>query len=149
MPKISEIMTKDVVTVTPQTSLRELAQILSDKNINGAPVVDDQGAVLGVVCESDLVNQNKPLHIPTFFVILDSMIPMENPWKLQKEIKRLAATTVEDIYSKPAATIKSTADVSEAAKLMQEKRYYTIPVVDEGTLVGIVGKGDLIRAIYS
>ena len=87
MPKVSDIMTKDVVTVTPQTSLRELAQILSSRNINGVPVVDDQGAVLGVVCEADLVNQNRPLHIPTFFVILDSMIPMENPWKLQKEIK--------------------------------------------------------------
>ena len=77
------------------------------------------------------------------------MIPLENPWRLEKEIKRIAATTVEDIYSRPAGTIESTEDASEAARLMQEKKYYTIPVVDGGKLVGVVGKGDLIRSIYA
>ena len=106
MPKVADVMTRDVITVTPETPLRELATILSEKHINGVPVVDDKGNVLGVVCESDLVNQNKPLHIPTVFVILDSVIPMENPWRLQKEFKRLAATTVGDIYSQPAISIE-------------------------------------------
>ena len=65
-----------------------------------------------------LVNRNKPLHIPTVFVILDSVIPMENPWRLQKEFKRLAATTVGDIYSKPAISISPDTDLSEVARLM-------------------------------
>jgi hypothetical protein len=89
MPKVADVMTRDVITVTPETTLRELATILSEKHINGVPVVDDKGNVLGVVSESDLVNQNKPLHIPTVFVILDSVIPMENPWRLQKEFSAL------------------------------------------------------------
>jgi CBS domain-containing protein len=147
MPKVADVMTRDVITVTPETPLRELATILSEKHINGVPVVDDKGNVLGVVCESDLVNQNKPLHIPTVFVILDSVIPMENPWRYQKEFKRLAATTVGDIYSKPAISISPDTDLSEVARIMSERRLYTLPVTEGGKLVGVVGKADVIRSL--
>jgi CBS domain-containing protein len=147
MPKVADVMTRDVITVTPETTLRELASILSEKHINGVPVVDDKGNVLGVVSESDLVNQNKPLHIPTVFVILDSVIPMENPWRLQKEFKRLAATTVGDIYSHPAVSIKPDTDLSEVARIMSERRLYTLPVIEGGKLVGVVGKADIIRSL--
>jgi len=147
MPKVADVMTRDVITVTPETPLRELASILSEKHINGVPVVDDKGNVLGVVCESDLVNQNKPLHIPTVFVILDSVIPMENPWRLQKEFKRLAATTVEDIYSKPAVSVNPDTDLSEVARIMSERKFYTLPVIEGGKLVGVVGKADVIRSL--
>lgn len=147
MSKADDVMTRDVITVTPDTLLRDLAKILSEKNINGVPVVDDEGTVLGVVCESDLVNQNRPLHIPTVFVILDSVIPMENPWRLHKEFKRLTATSVADIYSKPAVCVTPETDLSEVARLMAEKKLYTIPVVDHGRLVGVVGKSDVIRTL--
>jgi CBS domain-containing protein len=147
MPKVADVMTRDVITVTPETPLRELATILSEKHINGVPVVDDKGNVLGVVCESDLVNQNKPLHIPTVFVILDSVIPMENPWRYQKEFKRLAATTVGDIYSKPAVSISPDTDLSEVARIMSKRKFYTLPVIEGGKLVGVVGKADVIRSL--
>jgi predicted transcriptional regulator len=148
MPKATDVMTRDVITVTLETSLRELARILSEKHINGAPVVDDEGDLLGVVCESDLVDQNKPLHIPTVFVILDSVIPLENPWRVEKEFKRLTATTVGDIYSHPAVTVALDTDLSEVARIMAEKKIYTIPVVDRGKLVGVLGKADVIRSLF-
>ena len=147
MPKVADVMTRDVITVTPETSLRELAKILAENNINGVPVVDAKGQVLGVVCESDLVDQNRPLHIPTVFVILDSVIPLENPWRLQKEFKRLTATTVDDIYSRPAFSVTSDTDLSEVARIMSEKKLYTLPVIEGGKLVGIVGKADVIRSL--
>lgn len=147
MPKVADFMTKDVITVMPETTLRELAEILSKHNINGVPVVDDQGTVLGVVCESDLVNQNKPLHIPTVFFILDSVIPVGNPWRLHKDFQRISATTVADIYSRPAVCVTSNTDLSDAARLMADKKFYTLPVVEGGCLVGILGKGDVIRAL--
>jgi CBS domain-containing protein len=147
MPKVADVMTRDVITVTPETPLRELAKILSEKHINGVPVVDDQGNVLGVVSETDLVNQNKPLHIPTVFVILDSVIPLENPWRLQKEFKRLTATKVEDIYSKPAVTVSPETEISEVAQIMSTRKLYTLPVLDGGKLVGVVGKEDIIRSL--
>ncbi len=147
MPKIADIMTKDVITVTPETGLRDLAEIFFTKQVNGVPVIDEKGQVLGVVCESDLVKQNKPLHIPTVFFILDSWIPLENPWRLQKDYKRLAATKVEDIYSRPAVCVEPNMDATEAATIMSEKKYYTLPVVEDGKLVGIIGKADLIKLL--
>jgi len=147
MPKAADVMTREVITVTSETTLRELAAILSQKHINGVPVVDDEGDLLGVVCESDLVNQNRPLHIPTVFVILDSVIPLENPWRMEKEFKRLTATTVGEIYSHPAVTVKPDTDLSDVARIMSEKKIYTIPVVDRGKLVGVLGKADVIRSL--
>lgn len=147
MPKVADYMTKDVITVRPEASLRDLAEILATRNINGVPVVDQEGIVLGVVCESDLVNQNKPLHIPTVFVILDSVIPIGNPWRLHKDFERLSATTVGDIYSKPAVCVSPDTDLTEAARLMADRKLYTLPVVEKGRLVGILGKGDVIRSL--
>jgi len=147
MPKAADVMTRDAITVTLETSLRELARILAEKHINGAPVVDDEGDLLGVVCESDLVNQNRPLHIPTVFVILDSVIPLENPWRVEKEFKRLTATKVGDIYSHPAVTVAPDTDLSEVARIMAEKKIYTIPVMDRGKIVGVLGKADVIRSL--
>ena len=147
MTKVADVMTREVITVTPETSLRDLAEILSQKNFNGVPVVDDEGEVIGVVSESDLVERNKPLHIPTVFIILDSIIPLENPWRMQKEFKRLTATKVEDIYSKPAVCVEPDTDISEVARIMSEKSIHTLPVVDRGKLVGVIGKGDVIRSL--
>ncbi|MDQ7784895.1 MAG: CBS domain-containing protein [Desulfomonilaceae bacterium] len=147
MAKAEDVMTRDVITVTTHTTLRDLAKILSEQGINGVPVVDDDGKVIGVVCESDLVKQNRPIHIPTMFVILDSVIPLDNPWRLQKEFKRLAATTVGEIYSHPAVTVTPDTDLSEVARIMSDDKYYTLPVVDRGKLVGVLGKADVIRSL--
>ncbi len=145
--KVRDCMTADVITVGLETPLRELAKILHEKNINGVPVVDNENKVIGVICESDLLDQNTPLHIPTVFVILDSIIPLENPWRLHKDFKKITASTVEDVYSFPAQCVDPDADISEVAQIMTTKKYYTIPVVQDGELVGVLGKGDIIRAI--
>ncbi|MFH1117731.1 MAG: CBS domain-containing protein [Pseudomonadota bacterium] len=147
MAKAADVMTRDVITVGLQTALRDLAKILSENGINGVPVVDEDGKVIGVVCESDLVKQNSPLHIPTMFVILDSIIPLDNPWRLQKEFKRIAATTVGELYSHPAVTVSPDTDLSEVARIMSDEKYYTLPVVDGGKLVGVLGKADVIRSL--
>lgn len=149
MTKVADIMTRDVLTVTPETGLRELAQILVEKQINGTPVVNDDGDLLGVVCESDLIRKDQPLHIPTFFFILDSVIPLENPWRLEDEFKRVTATTVGEIYSKPAVTVSPDDDVSKAADLMTNRKFYTLPVVEDGRLVGVLGKADLLRSVLT
>lgn len=145
--KAGDCMTTTVTTVGLATPLRELAKILYEKNINGVPVVDTDNKVVGVVCESDLLNQNTPLHIPTVFVILDSIIPLENPWRLHKDFKKLTASTVEDVYSFPAVCVDPDTDITEVAQIMTSKKFYTIPVIRDGELVGVLGKGDIIKAI--
>ncbi len=101
-----DIMTKEVVTVTPQTGVRELAALLLDRKISGAPVVDEAGKVLGVVTESDLVFLNKKVHLPTAVAILDAFVFLESPGKMEQELKKMAGTKVGDICSQRLISVR-------------------------------------------
>ncbi len=142
-----ELMSTDVITVTAETSVRELAKILSDNNIGGAPVIDDKGSVIGVVTESDLIDQNKKVHIPTVVAILDSFIFLESPEKMEKELKKMAGSKVEDIFAREVIAVQQDTPLDEVATLMAEKKVHTLPVLDGNELVGVIGKSDIIRII--
>lgn len=143
-----EIMTKEIITVTPEMGVAELAALLWEKKIGGAPVVDGQGQLLGVVTESDLIDQSKKVHIPTVLSILDSMIFLESPAKLDQEMKKMTGTKVADIYSSNPVTVSETTPLEELATLMADRRVHTLPVTSGGKLVGVIGKSDIIRAIF-
>jgi CBS-domain-containing membrane protein len=143
----SDIMTTDVITVKKETTLQELARILYKHHINGAPVVDDDGALIGIICESDLIRKDRKLHIPTVVALFDAVFYLESSKTMEKEIQRINATTVGDLYSRDVVTVEEKAPVVEIATLMSNKRIYTIPVMDGDRLVGIIGKADLIRTL--
>lgn len=147
MQKARDIMTTTVISVTPETTVSELAKILATNNIGGAPVLNSSGELVGVVTESDLIDQKKKIHIPTVVTILDSVIYLENPDKMEKEIKKIAGSTVQDIYSTEPLTVEEETPLDEIATIMAEKNVHTLPVVKDGTLVGIIGKQDIIRTI--
>lgn len=147
MLKALDIMTRDVITVTPHTSARELAALLLDKKISGAPVVDEAGKVLGVVTESDLIFQNKKVHLPTAVAILDAFFFLESPNKMEKELKKMAGTKVGDICSQQLISVSPDTELEELATLMAEKKIHTLPVMDGDELVGVIGKSDIIRTI--
>lgn len=142
-----ELMSTDVITVSGETPVRDLAQILSDNKISGVPVLDDQSKVIGVVTESDLIDQNKKVHIPTVVAILDSFLFLENPEKMEKELKKMAGTKVADIFAHEIITVQQDTPLDEIATLMAEKKVHTLPVLDGETLVGVIGKSDIIRTI--
>ncbi|SPD75939.1 CBS domain protein [uncultured Desulfobacterium sp.] len=144
-----DIMTTGVITVKKETSIKELAKILYDNNINGVPVVDDKGFVIGIICESDLIRKDKKLHIPTVVAVFDAVFYIENPKKFEKEIQRFNATTVNDLYTEKVVTVAEKTPIDEIATIMTEKKIYTIPVMDGERLVGIIGKADLIRTLVS
>ncbi|KGO34362.1 MAG: CBS domain-containing protein [Desulfoprunum sp.] len=147
MKNASDIMTREVITVSLETTVQQLAQLLSAHGISGVPVVDPDGRVLGIVTESDLIDQNKKVHIPTIVTILDSFFFLENPDKMEQEMRKIAGATVADIYSSPAVTVTTTTPVDEIATIMSEKNVHTLPVVDDGQLYGIIGKKDIIKTI--
>jgi len=147
MKNAADIMTREVITVSLETTVQQLAQLLSAHGISGAPVVDPDGKVLGIVTESDLIDQNKKVHIPTVITILDSFFFLENPDKMEQEMRKIAGATVADIYTRPAVTVATTTPVDEIATIMAEKNVHTLPVVDNGQLQGIIGKKDIIRTI--
>ena len=147
MLNASDIMTTDVITVKKDTNLKDLARLLYSNHINGVPVVDDDGLLIGIICESDLIRKDKKLHIPTVVAIFDWVLYLESPKKIEKEIRRINATTVEDLYIKDVVTVDEKTPVDEIATIMEEKKVYTIPVMDGELLVGIVGQADLIRTL--
>ena len=142
-----EIMSREVITVTPETPVEELAALLWEKKISGAPVVDETGRLVGVVTESDLIDQAKKLHIPTAITILEAVIFLERAKKVEQEVSKMAGSRVRDICCKAPLTVAPDTPLDEIATIMAEKHLHTLPVVEEGRLVGVIGKSDIIRTL--
>jgi CBS domain-containing protein len=142
-----DIMTKDVVTVTPDTSIEELSALLVSNEISGAPVVNADGSIVGMVTENDLISRNKRLHIPTVVGFLDAVIYLESSKKFSDDVKRLTATKVGDICVKKIVTITEDTTLTDIATIMSEKKVHLLPVVMSGKVVGIVGKRDVVKAV--
>jgi CBS domain-containing protein len=149
MLNAGDIMTTDVITVKKETPLKELAEILYKNHINGVPVLDDDGRLIGIICESDLIRKDKKLHIPTVVALFDAVFYLESSKNVEKEIRRINATTVEELFTREVVTVDEKTPIEEIATLMTQKKIYTIPVMDGKRLVGIVGKGDVIRTFIS
>lgn len=142
-----DIMTTEVITVGPHTTVEELARILMEHHIDGAPVVDEAGELVGIVTEHDLINRQKRLHIPTVVRILDAFIYLESSKKFEEDLKLMLATKVGDICKMDVVTVGEDATVTEMATIMSEKGIHLLPVMREGRMAGVVGKEDLLRAM--
>lgn len=147
MIKAKDIMTKDVITIKPDVGIEELAKILVEHKISGVPVVNDNGELVGIVTENDLISRNKRLHIPTFIRLFDAFIMLERPSKMEEEIKRMMASKVGDLCSKNVITVTEDTPLEDIATIMAEKKIHLIPVVDGKKVVGIIGKVDIIKAM--
>jgi CBS domain-containing protein len=148
MQKAQDIMTTPVITVTLATDIKALAQLLIDKRISGVPVVDEDGLLLGIVTETDLLFTEKPLHIPTFVTLLDAMVFFENPFKMDKDLKKLTASTVADLYNPDCLTILATTPSTEIADLMISHKVNLLPVIDsKRKVVGIVSRTNMLSLI--
>ena len=147
MPAAKDIMTLNVITVTRDQPIKELSELFVTHKINGVPVVDDDGGLIGVVTQGDLIEQQKNLHIPTVIALFDAVLFIESAKKFEEEAKKLTGKTVNDIYHRNPVTVTPNTEVNEVATLMAEKDVHTIPVVDGGKLVGIIGKIDVIKGV--
>lgn len=140
-------MTRNVVTVKPTTEIIKASKLLIEKGFNGVPVVNEQNQLVGILCQSDLVGQQKPLPLPPYLAILDSFIPLFSKKRFKKEVDKISATMVQQIMSRSPVTVTSDTSVEKAASIMLDNHFHTLPVVDEGKLVGIIGKEDILRTL--
>jgi CBS domain-containing protein len=149
MLKVKDIMTKEVKTVSPETEITKAAKLLLSERINGVPVVNKTGELVGILCQSDLIAQQKSIPIPSLFTLLDGYIPLTLLNRLDREVEKMVATKVENAMTPDPITVNSDNDIEKVAGLMVEKNYHTLPVVDDGKLVGIVGKEDVLRTLLA
>jgi CBS-domain-containing membrane protein len=146
MLKAKDIMTKDVITVRPDATIDDLARLLVKHDISGVPVVDDKGKLRGIVTENDLITKNSRLHLPTILRLFDAYIPLGTS-KMEDEIRRMAASRVDEICTKEVITVDCEASAEYIATIMTEKKIHLLPVLEEGKLAGIIGKKDVIRGM--
>lgn len=142
-----DIMTRNVIAITPDTTVEKLAKLLTEHRISGMPVLDENGTLVGIVTENDLISRNKRLHIPTVVTIFDAVVYLEHPKKLEEEMRKMLGTSVGDICTKRVITIKEDTTLTEIATIMSEKKVHLLPVMRDDKVVGIVGKADLVRAL--
>ena len=149
MAKDREIMTREVITVSPETEIAQAAKILLEKGINGMPVVDESGRLTGILCQSDLITQQKRLPIPSLFTLLDGFIPLTSMKHVEKEIQKISATTVAQAMTPDPVTVGPDTSIEDVATIMVDKNFHTLPVMDQGRVVGIVGKQDVLKTLLS
>jgi CBS domain-containing protein len=144
-----DIMTTQLITLTPEIDFATAAKILLDNHINGAPVVNENGDLVGLLCQSDLVAQHKQLPVPTLITLLDSYVRLTSAKQLEKQARKIAALTVGEAMTSNPVTVTSESTIETIAALMVDNCMHTLPVVDEGKLVGIIGKEDVLRTLVT
>ena len=149
MIKAKDIMTKDVITVQPETEIVQAAKLLLEHHINGLPVVDKEGRMKGIICQSDLVVQQRKIPLPSFFIMLDSFIPLTSSKTIKKELQKMSAITVKDAMTPDPITVGPETGLEDIATMMVKHKIHTLPVLDQGRIVGIIGKEDILRTLMS
>jgi CBS domain-containing protein len=138
--KVEQLMTRDVVTVTPETSLKDVARLLAGRRISGVPVCAADGQVVGVVTEADILWKELGLE-PGSGGMLERLFG-----RAYGIDERVGAACAAEAMTAPAITVPPGAAVVRAAELMIDKGVNRLPVVEHGRLVGIVARADLVRA---
>jgi CBS-domain-containing membrane protein len=142
-----DIMTKEVLTVKEDMTVKEVAKFLVAHRISGAPVADENNKLKGIVTEADLIVRNKKIHIPTVVQLLEGVIYLESPKKFEEEMGRILGQKVSEVMTKEVVTIKPDTYIEDIATIMSTEKKYLLPVMEKDKIMGIVGKADVVRAI--
>lgn len=130
-----DVMTRDVVTVGPHTSARYAAAVMAERGFAALPVVDDDGELVGIVAEADVLRDRLPRD-PRLHLRRDGDTGGEPP-----------PTLVHDVMTTAVRTVDATADVADVARVFVDDRLRSLPVTDGGRLVGIVSRRDVLRTL--
>jgi CBS domain-containing protein len=139
--KVQDVMSTDVVTVRPETPLKEVAQLLAARRISGVPVVSAEGEVVGVISEADLLVKEGGLTASRGF-----LLSWFHDSRDHDDGAKLGARLAGEAMTSPAITIAPYRSTTAAAQQMLGHGVNRLPVVRDGSLVGIVSRADLVRA---
>jgi CBS domain-containing protein len=146
---VRDIMTTPVVTVKPDMSVKDLVALFRAQRIGGAPVVDDEGALVGMVTEGDLMAMDADIKMPHYFELFDSIIYLGSQKKFKEQLEKAAAAYVEQLMT-PADKVRYVAPddpARKAATLMSRHGFDRVPVVEGELVVGLVTRHDIMKIL--
>src|SRR5690349_20056240 len=142
-----DIMTTDVITVDPDMTVQDLAKLLAERGISGAPVVDAAGQLVGIVSEGDL------LHRAEIGAARRHRVRRRSWWldhyasETTREYVKDHARTVKDIMTADVSAVSEGTDLAEVAAVLEAKRVKRVPVMRDGKVVGIISRANIVRAV--
>jgi len=142
-----DIMTRDVRSISRDSSLEELAKLFEETRYNALLILDENKHLEGVVSQNDLIERDKPLHIPTVISLFDWVLYLESEKSFEEDVKRMAARTVGEIMAAPRATCTPDTPVNEIAGMMSSKKARLVPVIEDDKVIGVVARLDIIRTM--
>lgn len=143
-----DIMTREVISVHPETPLLDVAKVLAEHNFDGVPVTDEKNKLIGIVTEYDLINKTSAVHLPTLQMVLRNLPQFKKEEAhFQEEILQLK---VADIMNKEPLTLTADVPYDDVIKLFREHhRVNPIPVIDkDSTVLGVISRFDVLRPFH-
>lgn len=147
---VTEIMTTDVLALSPETSITDAVRLLSERGVSGAPVVDAEGRYVGLLDDTDLILSEARLHAPTTVELLGAYLTLPGEQRrYEQELKHALGRTAGEVMETDATTVGPEATVEDVATIILDTDHSRVPVVDaDGRVVGIVTRGDLVKSLY-
>ena len=145
---VKDLMTPNPVTVKPLDLVETVLKRLEESHVSGLPVINNDGKVVGVISEADLLFKERPIQLPLYLNFLGSIIYLEPPGKFQQQLKKSLGILVQDVMTPNPIAVDLEAPIAKAANLMIGKRVNRLPVIDDQKqLVGIITREDLLKAL--
>lgn len=145
---VREVMTTDVVAFSPEEPIGEATRRLVEMGIDGGPVLDGEGHVVGMLSTDDLLVQETKLHYPTVVSLFGAYLELPSSHRrFEEELRRAVGASVRDVMQSRVVTCAEDDDLERAATLMHERHVSRLPVTRSGRLVGIIARGDIIKAL--
>ena len=146
---VRDIMDPSPATVRPTTPVEDVVRTLRQHELPGMPVVDDEGHVVGMVTEADLVlpDDQGDLHIPHYINLFGGTVFLEPLSRFENRLRKAFASTAEDMMTAEPETVAPDTTVREAARIIHESGHNRLPVVEDGRLVGVVTRLDVLGAL--
>ncbi len=142
-----EIMSREVISISPEEKVDEAARILVENKISGLPVVDANNHVVGIITEKDLIIRASELKVPFYVTLFDSIIFLENPIRFNNDVKKYIATQVKDAMTRKVFVVEEDTPIGEIVEIMQKRAINRVPVVRNDKLVGIITRNDILKSL--
>jgi CBS domain-containing protein len=147
-PSVADVMESDVVSVHPETGVKELARLMHERHIGGAPVTDAEGRLVGIVTDGDLIAEDTDVQMSPSMDIFGAIVYLGSFHKYEERLRKAVGATVGDVMTRKVHTVHPDDSVRKAATLMRDHKINRVPVVDdEDRLVGLVTRTDIVHSL--